>query len=83
MKKIPYREAVGRLTYLSKWIKSNINHAVSRIVGNFGDYPGTANWTVVKLFISLGFWKYGFVSYAPDKLSHGKLCKYRKMYFRI
>lgn len=47
MSHIPYREAVGKLLYLSQWTRPDISYAVS-VVSKFNSNPGTAHWTAVK-----------------------------------
>ena len=47
MKRVPYREAVGSLMYLSTMTRPDISFAVSQ-VSKFCENPGPAHWSAIK-----------------------------------
>ena len=50
MSKIPYRRAVGLLTYLSNTSRPDIAHAVN-LVAQFSQNPGAIHWRAVQLIL--------------------------------
>jgi Reverse transcriptase (RNA-dependent DNA polymerase)/GAG-pre-integrase domain/gag-polypeptide of LTR copia-type len=69
MKNIPYREAVGKLLYLSISTRPDISYAVG-VLCRYNDNPGKEHWQAVKRVLRyLKATKHYKLTYAPSTIS--------------